>query len=405
MDNGNSMNHIQLQDHMMAHLVSKNFIKDPEELKRFCNGAGFYPETDDFAMLLIHIERWGSILMSEAEWHESTKHHFFVLNNMFSELLGRENVAVAAEVDYQMACLVNLKQSWEDFCDTLRPQLDQVMELLETEFDISVTIAVSGHVHGLENIPEAYAAACQCLWYNEFFGKDQQILFYDVLCDESQPMIRSELTELDKKLIMKLQSMDIAGVKYVLHEMIDREFIQHTPTVKILEVRFGGICCKVLDALDDIRNQVGDALYYQVNPGPRIAQAATLSELTVAMDEIFDAICEKQNTAHPEPKPQWVDKMAVYIEQNYTNEALGLTEVSAAFGITPSYATRVFKQYTGRGIYETIQHVRLTAAKSLLHSDKTMKQIAQMVGYTSFLSMNRAFKKYEGTTPSQFRKQ
>lgn len=405
MDTPKPMNTIQLIDHLLAHLISQNFIKDPQELKSFCNGAGFYPETDRYAMLLVHIERWGSKLMTEAEWHESTKHHFFVLNNMFSELLNRENIAVAAEVDYQMACLVNLKQDWDAFCSQLRPQLTRIMEVLETEFGISITIAVSPQVEGLAAIPEAYIAARQTLWYNEFFGKDQQILFYDVLSDETQPMIRSELTELDKKLIMKLQSMDISGVKYVLQEMIDREFVQSTPTVRILRVRLGGICCKILDALDEIRGHVGDSLYYQLNPGPKIAQACTLQELITAMDEIFDAICEKQNTIHPEPKPQWVDKMALYIESHYTDENLGLTEVSSAFGITPSYATRVFKQYTGRGIYETIQHVRLTAAKALLHTDKTMKQIAEMVGYTSFLSMNRAFKKYEGTTPSQFRNQ
>ena len=98
-------------------------------------------------------------------------------------------------------------------------------------------------------------------------------------------------------------------------------------------------------------------------------------------------------------------KFSAYIGEHYTDESLGLTEVSSVFGITPSYATRVFKQYTGRGIYETIQHVRLAAAKDLMQSDMTMKQIARMVGYTSFLSMNRAFKKYEGTTPSRFRDQ
>ena len=49
--------------------------------------------------------------------------------------------------------------------------------------------------------------------------------------------------------------------------------------------------------------------------------------------------------------------------------------------------------------------MRLAAAKDLMRTDRTMKQIAQMVGYTSFLSMNRAFKKYEGTTPSRFREQ
>jgi YesN/AraC family two-component response regulator len=197
--------------------------------------------------------------------------------------------------------------------------------------------------------------------------------------------------------------VDVAGVKYVLHEMIDRELIDQNPTAKILRIRLGGICCRILDALTELRSKMGDSLYYRLNPGPRIAEAKTLAELTTNMDDIFDTICRQQNAEHQEPKPQWVDKMAVYIEEHYTDENLGLTEVSTAFGITPSYATRVFKQYTGRGIYETIQHVRLTAAKGLLHTDKTMKQIAETVGYTSFLSMNRAFKKYEGTTPSQFK--
>ena len=232
-----------------------------------------------------------------------------------------------------------------------------------------------------------------------------QFLFYGEMYDEKYPMIKSDLTVLDKKLITKLQLLDTDGVKYVLHEMIDREFIQSRPTVKILRTRLGGICCKILDALEEYKDILGDDFYYQLNPAPQIIEARTLSELTGNMDEIFDAISRKRNAAVQEPKPQWVDKMAAYIDEHYMDENLGLTEVSAVFGITPSYATRVFKQYTGRGIYETIQHVRLAAAKDLMRTDRTMKQIAQMVGYTSFLSMNRAFKKYEGTTPSRFREQ
>lgn len=405
MENVTHRPNIQMVDHLVSHLVSPYFIKDPAELQAFCQGAGFYPETDHYGVLVINIERWSRVFSSGTQEHEASKHHFFVLNNVFNELLSRNNIAVAAEVGYQMVCLVNLRQEWDEFCRDLAPRLREVMETLETEFDISITIAVGALAQGISAIPYAYDCAQEALWYNEFFGKDQQVLFYDALCDETRPMIRSELTELDKKLIMKLQSMDIPGIKYVLHEMIDHEFIQSTPTVRILRMRFGGICCKILDALDDIRNHVGNELYYRINPGPRINDARTLTELTTALDDIFEAITENQLNIHPEPKPQWVDKMALYIEEHYTNENLGLTEVSSVFGITPSYATRVFKQYTGRGIYETIQHVRLTAAKALLHTDKTMKQIAEMVGYTSFLSMNRAFKKYEGATPSQFRAQ
>lgn len=405
MDTGKAGENIHLKDLLVSHLTSPLFIRDEAELKRVCAEAGFHPETDRFAVLVVEIERWSGVLATEAQWLDATRHHFFVLSNMLHELLGRENISVEAEKDYQMVCIVNLRQTWEQFRTDARALLDEMMEVLETEFNVSVTITISQMARGLAAIPEAYSEAREALWYNAYLELEQQVTFYGDLCDEYLPMIRSDLTVLDKKLISKLQLMDAGGVKYVLHEMIDREFLQARPTVKILRVRLGGICCKILDALEEFKESMGDELYYELNPAPHIVEAKNLSELTGNMDELFDAIGRKRNVAVSEPKPQWVDRMGVYIEEHYMDENLGLTEVSAAFGITPSYATRVFKQYTGQGIYETIQHVRLAAAKSLMRTDKTMKQIAQMVGYTSFLSMNRAFKKYEGTTPSQFRDQ
>ena len=396
---------ITLRDYLVSHLTSPLFLKDPQELKHFCEGSEFYPQGDRFCVLTVRIERWSDAFENEPQRLESTRHHFFLLSNMLTEVLNRRNYAVVSERDYQVVGIVNLREGWNDFHETLRGELEEIMMVLETEFNVSVTIAISQETLGLAALPEAYQETLDALFYNDFLGEDRQIIFYENLCDEYLPMIRSDLTALDKKLIGKLQLGDAAGVKYVLHEMIDREFIQTAPTVKILKIRLGGICCKILDALEEFKDSLGDEFYYTLNPGPRIAEAKTLAELTGNMDEIFDAICGKQNVSVPEPKPQWVDRMSVYIEDHYMDENLGLTEVSTVFGITPSYATRVFKQYTGRGIYETIQHVRLAAAKSLMQTDRTMKQIAQMVGYTSFLSMNRAFKKYEGTTPTQFRDQ
>lgn len=405
MNAASSFDDITLRDYLVSHLTTPLFIKDEQELLNFCAGSGFFPKGDRYGVLTVRIERWSDVFSSDAQWLESTRHHFFLLTNMLAEVLSRRNIAVVSERDYQVVALVSLQEPWGQFCGTLRQELEQVMEVLETEFNVSVTIAISLEVRGLSAIPGAYQQTQDVLWYNNFLEGDRQIIFYESLCDEHLPMIRSDLTALDKKLIGKLQLGDAAGVKYVLHEMIDREFIQTLPSVKIMRIRLDGICCKILDALEEFKDALGDEFYYALDPAPRIAEAGTLSELTANMDEMFDAIGKKQNVSIQEPKPQWVDRMSMYIEDHYMDENLGLTEVSTVFGITPSYATRVFKQYTGRGIYETIQHVRLAAAKSLMQTDRTMKQIAQMVGYTSFLSMNRAFKKYEGTTPTQFREQ
>ena len=398
-----SVPNIQMTDILLSHLTSSHFIRNEEELLRSAREIGFYPETDRYAIVIVHIERWSDVFSSDAQWLEASRHNFFVLHNLLHDLLGEENLCVEGEKDYQMVCLVNLMQPWERFEQESRLRLHEMMEILETEFNISVTISISEEVRGLSSLPEAYRQAREVLWYNDFLEMEEPITTYRELDGSAFPMIRSDLTVLDKKLITRLQLGDTEGVKYVLHEMIDREFIQARPSVGILRVRLGGICCKILDAMEEFREEIGESFYYALDPGPKIVEAKNLTELSGNMDELFDAIIRKRSAAAQEPKPQWVDRMTEYIETHYTDENLGLTEVSSEFGITPSYATRVFKQYTGRGIYETIQHVRLKAAKNLMDTDCTMKQIAMKVGYTSFLSMNRAFKKYEGSTPSQFR--
>ena len=394
---------IQLTDMLISHLTSPYFIRSEAELQKSCRDAGFQPESDRFVLMIVHFERWSDVFSSDDEWLENSRHNFFILHNMLHDLLGEENIALVGEKDYQMVCLINLLQPWDVFQQKTRPALRDLMEILETEFNISVTIALSEEAHSLLELPEAYRQAREVLWYNEFLELDAQVTAYGDLYGRALQMIHSDLTILDKKLITRIQMGDIAGVKYALHEMLDREFLQARPSVQILRVRLGGICCKILDALEEFHQELGDDFYYALNPGPKIVEARNITELSSNMDELFDSIIRKKNAASQEPKPQWVDRMSHYISEHFMDENLGLTEVSAAFGITPSYATRVFKQYTGRGIYETIQHVRLDAAKNLMSSDRTMKQIAMQVGYTSFLSMNRAFKKYEGTTPSRFR--
>lgn len=295
---------IHMTDYLISRLTSPRSINTEEELLSFCHGAGFYPEGNHYAVIVVHIERWSTLLMESTQHDETIKHHFFILTNMLQDIMNKTSIAATAEKDYEMVCVVNLRQPWEEFCQELHSKLQTMLEVLETEFNISASVAVSRLAVGLQDISGAYQSCQDVFGFNAFLERDQQVSFYDALSDENQPIIHSVLTDLDKKLISKLQMQDIAGVKYALHELIDREFIQSTPTVKIMRIRFGGICCKILDVLDELKAQIGDEMYYTLNPAPRIAEATTLSELTTAMDEIFDSILRKQNESREEPKPQ-----------------------------------------------------------------------------------------------------
>ena len=57
----------------------------------------------------------------------------------------------------------------------------------------------------------------------------------------------------------------------------------------------------------------------------------------------------------------------------------------------------------GCGVLEYIHRVRLKHAKEQLKEGNSVKQVASAVGYTDTQALTRAFKRYEGVTPSQYR--
>ena len=66
--------------------------------------------------------------------------------------------------------------------------------------------------------------------------------------------------------------------------------------------------------------------------------------------------------------------------------------------------SRCFKEETGETLTDYIVRFRIEKAKLLLRGfDKNVSQIAAAVGFGSSAVFIRAFKRYEGITPTQFR--
>ena len=66
--------------------------------------------------------------------------------------------------------------------------------------------------------------------------------------------------------------------------------------------------------------------------------------------------------------------------------------------------SRDFQKYLDKGFLEVLHGLRLDAAEEEIASTAdSMKVIAERVGYTSEITMTRAFKKYRGVTPGAYR--
>ncbi len=93
-----------------------------------------------------------------------------------------------------------------------------------------------------------------------------------------------------------------------------------------------------------------------------------------------------------------------YMHEHYP-ESISLEDVSKAFHITPRHVTRIFSDYFGTSFRKTLSIYRLNYAKNYLcNTDKTIEEIASLVGISAPQTLYRLFKENEGMTISEYRK-
>ena len=93
-----------------------------------------------------------------------------------------------------------------------------------------------------------------------------------------------------------------------------------------------------------------------------------------------------------------------YIEDHIT-EKFSLQEMADALFVNGSYLLRVFRNYTGTTPLCYHHLVRCSKAKELLlHTDQSITEIGEAVGFVSSSHFSHVFGKTEGCTPKEYRK-
>lgn len=100
-----------------------------------------------------------------------------------------------------------------------------------------------------------------------------------------------------------------------------------------------------------------------------------------------------------------VDPAIIHINDNYADD-ITLEKLAGVSGVSVQHFCRVFKTKTGMRPMEYLAKKRLAEAKSmLLNTGESIGYIAASVGYNDQNYFGMVFKKYEGITPSDYRKQ
>jgi AraC family transcriptional regulator, arabinose operon regulatory protein len=94
-----------------------------------------------------------------------------------------------------------------------------------------------------------------------------------------------------------------------------------------------------------------------------------------------------------------------YLEENYSNPAIGLAELAEQSGVSPQRLNALFRTTTGLSPYQYLIHLRIQKAKELLINEEsfTVKKIATLVGFLDDSHFVYTFRKLENITPERYR--
>ena len=166
--------------------------------------------------------------------------------------------------------------------------------------------------------------------------------------------------------------------------------------------------------LHEISGTIIDAALPMGEAGQKIALALvenqpsgerySVEQYICQMYESMEVICENISLVHNERRKRQVEKLVEYIQENYSDSNLSLFSIAGEFGMSKSYLSSFFREYTGVNISRYIENVRINAACELLQKgEMNIDQIAGTCGYNSALSFRRAFKRLKGINPSEMK--
>ncbi len=100
-----------------------------------------------------------------------------------------------------------------------------------------------------------------------------------------------------------------------------------------------------------------------------------------------------------------VDTVIKYIDEHYADEELSLNFLASYVNFSPNHLSMMFSQQTGVSFIKYLTDYRMNKAKELLRcTNKRSVDISIMVGYKDPHYFSYCFKKYQGMTPTQYRK-
>ncbi len=323
----------------------------------------------------------------------------FVLCNVTDELLADKGYKCAnVKKDENIIYLICSENEIDT--DEIADMVQFLLGFTKKEFEFTFFSAMGSIGIGMDSIADSFNSAKRAVEYALAAGKEEFTLYSAVASSLKEGYFYS--IELESQLVNLIKANEQKKVIVLLEEIFSRNTgddisldsvryltIELFATVKRLMIQYGYLPEKQYPEETAFIEKIFDS--------------RDIEKMKKTVCNIYVRCCEDVFSM-PSGKDELIGGVILYINQNYSNQNLGIRLIGEAFSMNGDYVSRKFREHTGKSINDYIKDVRVEKAKELLRkSDELIADIAEMVGFTSYRTFVRVFTDVVGVTPNKYK--
>ena len=372
-----------------------------------CRAIGIDLISDKYICILVYIDDYSDFAKLSNKINDETEMKLvkFIINNILEDLLGQKHRLFTVEINNLTVILVNLNSnSPESETDFIYQSVMRAVRIINEKFHIYFSAAISQIHQTLYGINQAYNEVLEAIEL-KLVENDQNVFLYrqNNTVRSGNVFLNYDLSH-EQKLINLIQVGDYSGAEEVVKSIIDDSMIKMPISFEAARWLISDIFSTLfktaarLGMTEDTRFA---ADFSEISK--KILGSVKLPDLKAQLLLWLKKICSYAAGEHLDSF-KLRNNVIKLIEQNYANTSLGVSFVADNLNYNSKYLSSVFKQQTGMSIVYYINRSRLEKAKSLLQSrSMSISEVASRTGFINSSTLIRAFKKFEGITPGQYK--
>ncbi|MEF3307808.1 AraC family transcriptional regulator [Paenibacillus sp. GYB004] len=391
-----------VKQHFLRSIVLRREAYGPEALQDKLTEFGFTIRADHPSrLILLKLDRF-------AECADYYRDHLklvkYAIMNICGEISSSSYHAEGVDIGDDRVLLLLASDDPQGLSDrnALISMLKLMQEEVQKHLKVSVSVTVSPVRSSLNQSILMYNQVKEASLHRLFYGHGCLIWSEDImnlkLKDYAFPVHR------EKQLVDCLMTGKSEEAKAIYSEMV-RATGEYPYTV--VQLTISHLTFTVINVLKTIRKN--NAIVVEADFDSALAslnQVEIIEEITTQFFGIFDQLSKQLEAKKNSKQTDLIKRINEIIDREYANPNLCLNSIADELDMSPIYISRLYKQLTFCTLTDAIQEVRMNQSKQLLlESDYSVADIAKLTGFTNSSYFYRMFKKSNGVTPSDFRKQ